>query len=37
VNRLNLASPDFSDDWRVLKLELLGSRSPARKRSVGSD
>jgi len=37
VNRLNLASPDFSDDWRVLKLELLGSRSPAHKRSVGSD
>jgi len=33
VNRLNLESPDFSDDWRVLKLELLGSRSPARKRS----
>jgi hypothetical protein len=32
VNRLNLGSPDFSDDWRVLQLEQLGSRSPARKR-----
>lgn len=31
VNHLNLGSPDFSDDWRVLRLELLGSRSPARK------
>ncbi len=31
VNRLNLGSPDFSDDWRVLHLEFLGSRSPARK------
>jgi hypothetical protein len=32
VNRLNLGSPNFSDDWRVLKLETIGSRSPARKR-----
>jgi hypothetical protein len=32
VNRLNLGSPDFSDDWRVLKLEVMGSRSPARRR-----
>jgi hypothetical protein len=31
VNRLNLGSPDFSDDWRVLRLEKLGSRSPVRK------
>jgi hypothetical protein len=31
VNRLNLESPDFNDDWRVLRLELLGSRSPAHK------
>ena len=31
VNRLNLGSPDFSDDWRVLRLEPLGSRSPARR------
>ena len=29
VNRLNLGSPDFSDDWRVLKLEKIGSRAPA--------
>jgi hypothetical protein len=28
VNRLNLGSPDFRDDWRVLRLERLGSRSP---------
>jgi hypothetical protein len=32
VNRLNLGSPDFRDDWRVLQLEPLGSRSAARKR-----
>ncbi len=32
VNRLNLGSPDFSDDWRVLKLEQLGTRTVARKR-----
>jgi hypothetical protein len=31
VNRINLGSPDFSDDWRVLHLESLGSRSRARK------
>lgn len=29
VNRLNLGSPDFRDDWRVLKLDFLGKRSPA--------
>jgi hypothetical protein len=29
VNRLNLASPDINDDWRVLQLENLGSRVPA--------
>jgi hypothetical protein len=32
VSRLNLGSPDFSDDWRVLRMEVLGSRAPARKR-----
>lgn len=32
VNRLNLNSPDLDDDWRVLKLENLGSRSPAPRR-----
>lgn len=31
VNRINLTSPDFSDDWRVLKLDLLGTRAAARK------
>jgi hypothetical protein len=35
VNRLNLGSPDFRDDWRVLRLEPLGNRSPARKRERG--
>ncbi len=32
VNRLNLASPDLDDDWRVLKLESLGTRSPVTRR-----
>lgn len=32
VNRLNLQSPDFRDDWRVLKLEALGSRRVASRR-----
>jgi hypothetical protein len=31
VERLNLGSPDFSDDWRVLRLKVLGNRSPARR------
>jgi len=31
VNRLNLGSPDFRDDWRVLRLEVLGSRTLARR------
>lgn len=33
VNRLNLGSPDFSDDWRVLKLEAMGNRKPVRRRA----
>jgi hypothetical protein len=33
VNRLNLGSPDFSEDLRVLKLEPLGSRSATRRRN----
>jgi hypothetical protein len=33
VNRLNLGSPDFSDDWRVLRIEPLGSRTASRKRN----
>ncbi len=32
VNSLNLGSPDFREDWQVLKLEVLGSRSPIRGR-----
>jgi hypothetical protein len=36
VNRLNLESPDFSEDLRVLRLERMGSRSPVRK-SSGTD
>ena len=32
VNRLNLGSPDFSDDWRVLKIEPMGERTTARRR-----
>lgn len=31
VNRLNLGSPDFSDDWRALKFEQIGSRSRIRR------
>jgi hypothetical protein len=31
VNRINLGSPDFSEDRRVLQLESMGTRSPARK------
>ncbi len=32
INRINLGSPDFRDDWQALKLEVLGSRSPAPRR-----
>lgn len=31
VNRLNLGSPDFREDWRVLHLKELGNRSRARR------
>jgi hypothetical protein len=31
LNRLNLRSPDFTDDWRLLKLTTLGTRGPARR------
>jgi len=34
VNRINLVSPDFRDDWHALKLELVGSRSPAPRRQA---
>jgi hypothetical protein len=30
VNQINLGSPDFSEDWRVLKLQKLGERVPIR-------
>ena len=29
VNRLNLGSPDLREDWRVLKLQTMGTRAPA--------
>ena len=32
VNSINLGSPDFREDWQVLRLEVLGSRSPTRRR-----
>ena len=32
VNRINLESPDFRDDWAILKLELIGTRGPAARR-----
>jgi hypothetical protein len=32
VNRINLGSPDFRDDWQALKLEVLGTREPAPRR-----
>jgi hypothetical protein len=31
VNGINLGSPDFSDDWRVLNLRRIGERQPARR------
>ncbi|HYK88794.1 MAG TPA: hypothetical protein VE398_08495 [Acidobacteriota bacterium] len=31
INKLNLGSPDFSDDWRVLKLETCGTRVSVRR------
>jgi len=32
VNRINLGSPDFRDDWQVLKLEVMGTRAAAARR-----
>lgn len=37
IGRINLNSPDFSDDWRVLKLEYLGSRINVRKTTRARD
>jgi hypothetical protein len=31
VNRINLGSPDFSEDWQGLQLKRLGTRSPVRR------
>jgi hypothetical protein len=31
VDNINLGSPDFSDDWRVLNLHRIGGRQPARR------
>ena len=31
INRVNLGSPDFSDDWRALKFELIGIRTRLRR------
>lgn len=31
INRLNLGSPDFSDDWRALKFEQIGTRTRLRR------
>jgi hypothetical protein len=36
INRLNLGSPDLREDWRVLKLEAVGTRSPATRRRGNS-
>ena len=32
VNRINLESPDFREDWAVLKLDVIGTRGPASRR-----
>ncbi|MFH1574599.1 MAG: hypothetical protein ABIG68_11480 [Acidobacteriota bacterium] len=32
INRINLGSPDFRDDWRVLKIEPMGRRERIRRR-----
>ena len=31
VNQINLGSPDFSEDWRVLRLQKMGERSLVRR------
>jgi len=37
INRINLGSPDFSEDWRVLQFQKLGSRSTVRKFGRGRE
>ncbi|MBZ5498097.1 MAG: hypothetical protein LAP85_16985 [Acidobacteriia bacterium] len=32
VNRINLGSPNFRDDWQAVKLEVMGTRSPVSRR-----
>ncbi len=32
IGKLNLGSPDFSDDWRVLGIQVLGTRVPVRSK-----
>jgi hypothetical protein len=32
VNKINLGSPDFRDDWQALKIEVIGTRGPASRR-----
>jgi len=32
INRINLGSPDFRDDWQAVKLEVIGDRSRAVRR-----
>jgi hypothetical protein len=37
INRLNLGSPDLREDWRVLKLETIGTRAPSPRRRSFDD
>jgi len=37
INRINLGSPDFSEDWRVLQFQKLGSRSSVRRFGRGRE
>lgn len=32
VNRINLGSPNFRDDWQAVKLEVMGTRAPVPRR-----
>ena len=32
INRINLGSPNFRDDWQAVKLEVMGTRSPVPRR-----
>jgi hypothetical protein len=37
VNRINLESPDFRQDWDALKLEVLGTRERASRKQESGD